>query len=393
MTRESTIRDLAAPLQAFGQLHADTLRQFGSRAVDLSYPNPRFHLDDRPYRVLAELASRATVDDLRYSPFGGFTTARRRVAGVLAEQHVLPYSYRDVILTPGATAALNVALTTLFTPPDQVMVVTPCWMDYPLYLANLGLGSQLVASTRDKHVDLDAIEQAWTPHTAGLIISQPASPTGVCYDADEVTGLAALLTRLGHAHGRPLMLINDETHRDHIWTGEDLASPAHAYRHTASVYSYGKAWQMQGQHTGYLAIHPDIADRDTLREQLVSAMRVTGYCAPTALTQQLLTELSPFTPDLGPLADLQHHTRHRLRESGYDVIDAAATHFVYGRVPSADDVGYVERAAQQGVLIMPSRLFHEPGYFRIALNTRGPALDRALDVLADLNTDGTGDHA
>jgi aspartate aminotransferase len=393
VTRESTIRDLSAPLHAFDRLHADTLRRFGSRAVDLSYPNPRFHLDDRPYRALAELASRVTVDDLRYSPFGGFTTARRRVATVLAEQHVLPYSYRDVILTPGATAALNLALATLFAPPDQIMLITPCWMDYPLYLANLGLRSQLVASTHDKRLDLPAIEQAWTPHTAGLIISQPASPTGVCYHPDEITGLAALLTRLGQAHGRPPLLINDETHRDQLWTGGQVPSPAHVYPHTVSIYSYGKAWQMQGQRTGHLAIHPDITDRDDVRERLITAMRVTGYCAPTALTQHLLTELSPFTPDLGPLADLQDHARRRLRECGYDVVNAAATHFVYVRAPSTGDLGYVEQAARRGVLVMPSRLFHEPGYFRIALNTGAPAMDHALNVLADLNADEAVHHA
>lgn len=397
MTGEAAIPDLtvrlAAPLAAFGRLHSDTLRRFGARAVDLSYPNPRFHLDDRPYRALADLAARVTVDDLRYSPFGGFTTARRRVAAVLAEQHALPYTYRDVILTPGATAAVNLALTTLFTPPDRVMVITPCWMDYPLYLANLGLGYDLVSSDHRKHLDLNAIERAWTPHTAGLILSQPASPTGVCYQPDEITELAALLTRLGRTHGRAPHVVNDETHRDQVWTGQDVPTPARAYRHTLSVYSYGKAWQMQGQRTGYLAIHPDIEQRDALRERLVTAMRVTGYCAPTALTQHLLTTLSPFTPDLGPLVDLQHHARRRLQESGHEVIAAAATHFVYVRAPTTDDVGHVESAAQHGVLIMPSRLFHEPGYFRIALNTGGPALDHALDILADLNTTQAVDHA
>lgn len=390
MTSKAEIRDLAAPLEEFARLHTDTLRRFGSRAVDLSYPNPRFHFDDRPYRTLADLAARATVDDLRYSPFGGFTTARRRVATVLAEQHGAPYMYRDVILTPGATAALNLALSTLFDPPDRILLVTPCWMDYPLYVANLGLAYDLVSSDDRKRLDLAAIERAWTPHTRGLIISQPASPTGVCYQPDEITALAALLTRLGDVHGRPPLLINDETHRDQIWTSQDLLTPAQSYPQTVSVYSYGKAWQMQGQRTGYLAIHPDIAQRDERRERLALAMRVTGYCAPTALTQHLITALSPFTPDLGPLADLQHHARHRLHQAGYDVIDAAATHFVYVRAPVADDGQYVRLAADQGVLVMPSRLFHEPGHFRIALNTDGTALDHALDVLADLNTDSGG---
>lgn len=393
MSRQTAIRDLTAPLQTFQQLHTDTLRRFGSRAVDLSYPNPRFILDPRPYRALAEQAARATADDLRYSPIGGFTTARRRAAAVLAEHHGLPYTYRDLILTPGASAALNLALSALLNPPDRAMVITPCWMDYPLYLAHLGLGYDLVNSDPRKHLDLDAIERAWTPDTAALILSQPASPTGVCYEKIEIAALADLLTRLGQTHGRPPLLIDDETHRDQVWAGHDVPSLARAYRHTVSVYSYSKAWQMQGQRTGHLAIHPAIDDREDIRERLLTAMRVTGLCAPTALNQHLLTALSPYTPDLGPLADLQRHTRRRLADSGHDVIDATATHFVYVRAPTADALTHAQRAAERGVLVMPSTLFHEPGHFRIALNTGGTALDHALDVLADLHTIPAAHHA
>lgn len=386
MNRTVEIQRLLEPLEHFQRLHAETLRRFGSRAVDLAYPNPRRHLDERPYHALAEIAAGVGVDDLRYSPFGGFTTARRRVASALSERHRLPYTYHDVILTPGATAALNLALRELFTPPDRILVLTPCWMDYPLYLANLGLDYDLVPTDEHKHLDLAAIERAWTPQTRGLVISQPASPTGVCYHANEIAALVAMLNGLGATHDQPPLVVNDETHRDQAWACHDVPSPAHTYPHTVSVYSFGKAWQMQGQRIGYLAVHPHLPRREAIRERLVTGMRITGYCAPTALTQHLATALSAFTPELGPLAELQHHTRTRLRRSGHHVIDADATHFVYVRAPIADDRQYAQLSAKHGVLVMPSGIFHEPGYFRLALNTDGAALDHALDILADLNT-------
>ncbi|GAA0480134.1 aminotransferase [Actinoplanes capillaceus] len=384
MNRETVLAPLATQLQQFDQLHTATLRRFGARTIDLSYPNPRTLADDRPYRALADLAATVAPDALRYSPFGGFTVARRHVASVLTQHHGIPYHYRDVILTPGAAAALNLAFTSLFTPADRIMLITPCWMDYPLYLAHLGLHRDLVGSDPDKRLDLDAIERAWTPDTRGVVLSQPVSPTGVCYRPDELGALAVLLARLGVAHGRPPLLINDETHRDQVWAGPQAVSPARFYPHSVSVYSYGKSWQMQGQRTGYLAIHPGHPQRGLLRDRLTLAMRVTGYCAPTALTQHLISALSPFTPDLGPLADLQQHARSRLSKAGYDVIDATATPFVYVRTPIADDTAFVRRAADHAVLVMPSRLFHEPGYIRLALNLGGPDLDEALDVLTAL---------
>jgi aspartate aminotransferase len=393
VSREAAIRSLAAPLQAFQQLHTATLRQFGHRAIDLSFPNPPASSDDLPYQALADLAARLTSEDLRYSPFGGFTIPRRCVASTLTLQHGVPYTYRDVILTPGATASVSLALATMFTPPDRVVIVTPCWMDYPLYLASLGLDCDLVPSDDRKHLDLEAIGRRWTPFTRGLVLSQPASPTGVCYGPEEITQLAHLLDQMRDAQGRPPLLINDETHRDETWAGQQPQSIARAYTHTLSTYSYGKAWKMQGQRIGYLAVHPGALDREAVRDRLALGMRITGFCAPNALSQQMLTTLSPYTPDLGPLADLQHHARSRLLRAGYDVVAAEATPFIYVRAPGADDGQFVRGAAAQGVLVMPSRLFHEPGYFRMALNTDGAALDHALDVMAQLHDGQAARHA
>lgn len=377
-----SLRPLLEPLESFDRLHTATLRRFGNHLIDLSYPNPRVHIDPRPYQALAGLTP--SLDDLRYSPFGGFTLPRREVAAELTRQHGLAYNYRDVVLTPGATVALRLALRTLFTPADRVIVVTPCWMDYPLYLADLGIGCDLVPAAEDKHLDLAAIERAWTPRTRGIIISQPVSPTGVCYRRDELDALTDLLRR---ARTRPV-LISDETHRDQVWGPATFHSPVTGYADAVSVYSFGKAWQMQGQRIGYLAVSPAHRRREELREELSTGMRVAGYCAPTALMQHLVTALRGFHPETDALARLHRYARDELRAGGFDVVEADATHFVYVRSPVPDAERFSAEAAGQGVLVMPSTLFHEPGYFRIALNVSQDELARALKVLA--NSDG--DH-
>lgn len=389
----SALAALAGPLQDFQRLHTATLRRFGHQAVDLSFPSPSASSADTPYQALGRLAARATSADLRYSPFGGFTIPRRSVAATLTQLHSAPYTYRDVILTPGAAAALNLALSAMFAPPDRIMIVTPCWMDYPLYLARLGLAADIVAADDAKHLDLDAIRSRWTRHTRGLILSQPASPTGVCYKPDQAAQLAQLLAHWGDAEGPPPLLINDETHRDETWAGQPARSLARAYPHTLTVYSFGKAWRMQGQRIGYLAVHPEAHDREAIRDRLALGMRTSGLCAPNALSQQMVTALAGYAPHPGSLAELQRHARARLRLAGYHLIEAQATPFIYARAPADDDGEFTRRAAERGILVMPSRLFHEPGFFRVALNTGGAALDHALDVLHQLGDSQDVRHA
>jgi aspartate aminotransferase len=373
------------PLETFGRLHAKTIRRFGPRLIDLSYPNPRTCHDTRAYQLLSELASQASVKELQYTPFGGLTQARRRIASAVSRRYGLTLSFRDITLTPGGASALHVAFRALFTLEDQVMLVAPFWMDYPVYLHDLGISPITVPSKRDKHLDLAAIEAAWTAGTRGIIISQPGCPTGVVYTGYELGELAALLSKLGKRYDTEPVLISDEVHRDTVWSGARCTSPLSLYAESLSIYSFGKAWSMQGQRTGYVALSPRMRQRDALTCSLERALRISGHYAPTTLMQLLASRLAGLTPETGELARLQHFTRDRLTALGYEVVPADATTFVYVRVADGDEVGFTSHAADLGVLVMPSSIFHEPGYFRMALNVGLPELEQAVARLASIS--------
>jgi aspartate aminotransferase len=282
----------------------------------------------------------------------------------------VPYKLRDVFLVPGATAALRLILDALFRPGEEVLFAVPGWMDYPVYLSACGLRAVPVALGADKHLDLGAIGDAIGPQTAGLIISQPACPTGVVYRPAELKGLADTLTAAARRHGRRVLLVSDEAHRDTVWDREPLRSPAEFYSQSVIVYSFGKAWSLQGQRTGYAALHPHFADHDSAVLATERALRSTGFCAPTAVMQLLVTEIADLIPDTGTLRRDQEDFRSRLTDLGYRPCKGGATSFIYVRCPDElrDDWEFTERLAAQGLLAMPSSVFHERGYFRLALN-------------------------
>jgi aspartate aminotransferase len=45
--------------------------------------------------------------------------------------------FSDIVLTPGAMAALQLALRVAGDPGDEVLIPVPCWLDYPLYVRSL----------------------------------------------------------------------------------------------------------------------------------------------------------------------------------------------------------------------------------------------------------------
>jgi aspartate aminotransferase len=386
MTRGADRDEMLEPLEAFGRLHARTIRRFGPRVIDLSYPSPQFCHDTRAYQLLSELASHATVKELQYPPFGGITQTRRRIASALSTRYGIALGFRDIILTPGGASALYTALRALFTQEDQLMLIAPFWMDYPVYMRDLGISPITVSSKPDKHLDLAAVETTWTPATRGIIISQPACPTGVVYTTDELRELAALLSTLGKKCGTEPILISDEVHRDTVWGGVDCTSPLSLYAESLSIYSFGKAWSMQGQRTGYVALSSRMRQRETLACSLERTLRTTGSYGPTTLMQLLAGRLADLSPHTDDLARMQYFLRERLTALGYEVVPAEATTFVYVRAPGDDDAGFASHAADHGMLVMPSSIFHEPGYFRMALNVAPAELEQALARLASILT-------
>lgn len=169
------------PQERFTDLSAAARRRFGARIIDLSYANPH----DGPNETVREALQAALMEErklaFQYTPYGGRTVTRRLIASKLSEEYGLQFDYRDVIMTPGAMAALNITLRALFGPGDEVIVLTPCWLDYPLYLANLGIPFRFVALGEDKHFDLTAIESALNHNTRGILFSHPCCPTGILY--------------------------------------------------------------------------------------------------------------------------------------------------------------------------------------------------------------------
>jgi aspartate aminotransferase len=377
-----TLEPLLESQERLDRLIAATFRRFGPRSVDLSYANPA----DGPSEEVRSILARATAESkglsLQYTPIAGRTAARRAVAQRLTRQLALPFDHRDIVLTSGAMPALNIVSRALFGPTDEVIVLTPAWQDYPLYLRNLNIPIRLVPLRSDKRLDLEAIGAAIGPATSGVLFSQPCCPTGVVYSREEIEGLTAILTAAEARFGGPIYIVSDEVHRDVAWGARPVHSPLQSYARSVSIYSFGKAFAIQGQRIGYIAVSPRMPDLDQIRTTIERCVRMMGFGHPTSIMQRAVMDLVECTPGLTSLARNQATVREALTSYGYDVCDGDATFYVYVKSPVADDFHFAERLASQGVLVAPSTLFHEPGYVRLSLTARSPAIEAALPVFA-----------
>jgi aspartate aminotransferase len=378
---EPDLASLLEPLERFEGLRRQASR-LGGRLADLSYANPYSGAQGAARAAIAEALEDERLLDLQYSPFGGQTLARRAVADALQESHGLPFTFRDVVLTSGAMAALHVALRSAASSGDQVVIPVPCWLDYPLYARHIGLQATLVELEPPNFaLDPEALGAAITERTCAVLLSHPANPTGRSYGSDELSALSEVLAAAESELGCRPTLIADETHRDFLDPAGYLSAASFVDR-TVIVYSFGKYHFMQGQRFGYATVSPRHPEGTEASAEMVRWTRITGLCTPTALMQRAVGRLLALRYDQNWLDEWRQRFLDDLERAGYAVVRPDGTLFLYVRTPDAeDDFAFIEELASHGVLALPAPVFHHSGYFRLSLTGSEPMLEQALSTL------------
>ncbi len=375
------VESLLYPQERYQRLVDKAYWRTGPNLCDLGYAN--FHGGPPPLvlEILRDCLQDMRPLDLQYTPYGGTTITRRLIAERLRHSHGLPFEWRSLIMTPGAMAALNILFRAVGAedPSAEVIVLVPCWLDYVLYLTNLGLRPVLVPLTpKTFRLDLDRVADAISGATRAIVLSQPANPTGAIYSRQELSSLADIL---GASAGNRILLISDECHRETVFPGSQFVSPAEFYDSTCIVYSFGKAFHIQGQRIGYIAVSPRIKDADGVMRNLERLCRVTGFCTPTSLMQLAVRRLLSIELDIAPILRRRDMMLEALRAAGYGIEPSEGTYFLYPQSPTPDDFQFVELLAEKGVLTLPASVFHHRGHFRVSLTAPDSHVERAAQTL------------
>jgi aspartate aminotransferase len=355
--------------------------------ADLSLGNPVLEPPPEVDARLLDLVRAEPGGWHRYMPNAGFPSTRAAVARHLARRSGVPYDGDHVIMTVGAGGALNTVLKGLLDPGDEVIVLTPYFVEYRFYVTNHG--GQLVFVPTDERFrpDAAAIGKAITPRTRVVIVNSPNNPTGVVYDRADLDALAAVLTRASEAQGRPVFLLSDEPYRAIVYDGVEVPWPVRHYPDTIHVTSFSKDLAMPGERIGYVAINPQRPAAAELRDAFTFTNRILGYVNAPALQQRLVEGLLDVHVDVSGYAAKRRLLLDALAAGGYELVRPDGAFYMFPRVPAGmDDIAFVRLCLEERLLVVPGSGFGTPGHFRLsyAVTDRDVALAvEALQRVAD----------
>ena len=358
---------------------ARVLEAAGRSIVHLEIGEPDFPTPE----PVVEAARRALdAGHTHYTPAAGLPALRAAIAHYYGRRYAVSVDPARILVTPGASGALQLAMLALLDPGDGLMIADPSYPCYRQVAALTGAQTRVVpvGPASGYKLTRELAERAWTPGTRALLVASPSNPTGAVLSGRELADLYALCQSRGAA------LIVDEIYQGLVYEGAaDHTALTLAGDGLFVVNSCSKYFGMTGWRLGWIvgpAGAVEILDR-LAQNLFIAAATLSQHAACAA-----------FEPETTPILDERRRIFDQrrilllagLQRLGFRVEGVpSGAFYVYARLPDrvvVDSMTYATRLLEEvGVAVTPGADFGEyqaDRHLRFAY-TRGRAeIDCAL---------------
>ncbi|MEN8142835.1 MAG: pyridoxal phosphate-dependent aminotransferase [Thermodesulfobacteriota bacterium] len=352
--------------------------EFGADKIfDFSLGNPDLPPPPQFIPALQEIIAEEAPGVHSYMPNPGYPAVRDAIAAQISKEQDITIDGADMLMTCGAAGGLNVVMKALLDPNDEVVILTPFFVEYNFYIDNHGGVAKIVNTTEDFSLDLAAIEKALTAKTKAIIINSPNNPTGQVYSAEDLAALGKILATAGEKFGTTIYIVADEPYRKIIFDDLEVPSIFKASKNTILVSSYSKDLSLPGERIGYIAVHPEVTDKAPLLGSMALANRILGFVNAPALMQRVVAKLQGATVDNSIYARRREMFCKILTEAGYEFTPPKGAFYLFPKSPIEDDAKFVGMLQEEKILAVPGRGFGMPGYFRLAFCVEDSVIERS----------------
>jgi aspartate aminotransferase len=349
------------------------------KVYDFSLGNPDI---PPPQKVLDTMSTLPFVMFHGYMPNAGYPEVRELVAKHISGIYRVPLEKEDIIMSCGAGAGLNVVLKSILDPADEVITISPYFVEYGFYVENHGGILVSVPSDDDFLPSIKGISKAINDRTKAIIINSPNNPTGRVYPESILRKLKELLDD----HPK-VIAISDEPYRTIVY--DDIAVPSvlGIIPNSVIVTSASKELSLAGERIGYIAVSPHINQKTELEGTLILATRILGFVNAPALMQKVLAGC------MGERVDVSVYKRRRdVMRSIFDKIGLGyappeGAFYLFVKSPIEDDLAFCNALVAERILAVPGRGFGRGGYVRFAycideaiIEASAPGIERAVEA-------------
>jgi aminotransferase len=347
-------------------------------AISLGVGEPDF---DTPPGIVAAGVRSLEAGRTHYTSNYGTLELRQALSDHLADRYSVRYEpASEILITVGASEAVDLALRATCDPGDEVVLHEPSYVAYVPAIVFAGGVVRHVATSAEDDFALDpaAVDAAVGSRTKALFLGYPCNPTGAVLPPDVQDELARIAVR------HDLLVYSDEIY-DRLAYGD--------YRHRAMsalpgmrertilMGGFSKAYAMTGWRVGWVCAPAAIL------EGIVKVHQYGIMSAPTVAQDAAVEALRGGEADVRRM--LAEYDRRRrllvdgLNDLGLVTFEPRGAFYAFPRITSTglDDEAFTERLLQEErVAVVPGSAFGPSGigHVRMCYATSYERLEEAL---------------
>ena len=286
----------------------------------------------------------------------------------------------EVLVTAGASEAIDLAFRALVDPGDAVAVAQPCYVSYSPGVT-FADGEVIPVPTRvedEFKLTPEVLYDAGAEEAELLVYCYPNNPTGATMNREELAAVAEF------CRDHDVGVLADEIYADLTYEGEHVSiAEFDGMRERTVVFNgFSKAYAMTGLRLGY-ALGPS---------EVIGAMnrihQYTMLSAPTTAQYAAIEALSTCADEVEEMRTQYDRRRKyvlsRLDEMGIDCFEATGAFYVFPECPGPDASAFAEELLDaEQVAMVPGDAFGAggAGHLRASYATGLSELKTAMNRL------------
>lgn len=317
-----------------------------------------------------------------YTANAGLLELRKEICRYLERKYSLCYNENEVFVTVGGSEAIDIALRTIISPGDEVLIPEPSFVCYkPITLLSGGVPVPIATKPEnDFRITAEEIKAAVTKKTKAIVLPYPNNPTGAILEKKDLEEIAAYLRTTD------ILVLTDEIYSELNYTSEghiSIASMPGMRERTIYINGFSKAFAMTGWRLGYVCAPPEII------KPMLKVHQYAIMCSPTTSQYAAIEALKNCDTAVSEMK-AEYDMRRRLmvsgfREMGFDCFEPLGAFYVFPdiRKTGLSSDGFCEALLHdQRVAVVAGNAFGESGEgfircsYAYSVKSIGKALDR-----------------
>ena len=290
-----------------------------------------------------------------YTAATGIPELRQAISDHYARLFSLEIDPARIIVTPGSSGALQLVMSVLINPGQQVLMTDPgypCNRNFVELVSGVPVGLAVGPET-NYQLSSNQIADNWQNETAAVMVATPSNPTGTLVERDEMTRIHETVRSQGG------MLIVDEIYQGLVY-GDTGYSALELADDIFVINSFSKYFGMTGWRLGWV-VAPEayVESLDTLAQNLfLSCASMSQYAALQAFSPECLEVLEQRRQEFENRRDF---LLPALQEIGFEVpVTPQGAFYLYADSSRLTDDSFrfaYDLLEDQGVAITPGKDF------------------------------------